>query len=223
MTEGAENTSLDGLIRLAFDQLIGEVHVCLPGRIETFNETKRTATVQPMISRRYRGAANATELPVLQDAPVIENRTAAAYHFSPIAPGDPVTLIFADRGIENWLGSSGAAPSEPLDVRKHDFTDALAILGGWPTLKSGLSAVPGAAGILVGPNTKLVLGSEAVELVDLLDQIVAVFEDLADGLITKLEVHVHGAGGSGPPPPGTFAPFQLQLTALKELLGTLKV
>ncbi len=212
MTEGAENTSLDGLIRLAFDQLIGEVHVCLPGRIETFNETKRTATVQPMISRRYRGADTATKLAILQDVPVIEYRTTKARLNLPITLGDPVLLVMADRGIENWLGSSGATPSEPLDVRKHDFTDAFAILGGWPLLKAGLTAEPviNTAGLTVAPGVKISIGNGVSELLDIVDQ-----------LLDEVSAHFH-IGFAGIPTAVPDAATLANIILTKTLLAAIK-
>ena len=214
------DNSLDGVIRAAFEHLMTDRRTSLPGAIETFNATERSATVQPMISRRAPGT-DPVKLPVIQNVPIVELRSSVALHHVPIAKGDPVLMIFADRAIGNWFGSSGAVPSEPLDVRQHDLSDAFAILGGWPQLLVGvLPGADSAAGITVAPGTPIYLGNGAVELIDLLDQIVAVLEDASSGMITALTAHVH-TGGTGTPTVA-FTPFQLQLTALKELLAQIK-
>ena len=216
----AADTTLDGLIRDAFSHLMTDVRVSLPGKIESFN-ADRTATVQPMISRKFKGAAAGTKLPVIQNVPVVEPRTQKAIAHLPITKGDPVLLVFSDRAVGNLLGSSGAIPSLPLDVRQHDISDAVASLGGWPTLQEGVTpGASAAAGITVAEGTKIYLGNGSVELLDVLDQIITVFEDVATGVMTALTAHVHVGGVGVPVVP--FTPFQLQLTIIKELLAELK-
>ena len=169
------DTTLDGLIRAAFDHMIGDVRVALPGRIESFDRSDRTATVKPMISVKRRGATEPTELPIIQGVPVVEPRTQKAALSLPIAAGDPVLLVFADRALENWLGSAGTSPSGALDVRKHHIADAFAIPGGWPTGKNSTTPAPTGLGIEVGleVGTKIAFGNGVVELVDLISQILS--------------------------------------------------
>lgn len=191
--------TLDSVIRKAFGELIGDVHVSLPGKIETFDATLRTATVKPMVSRRYRGVAQAAELPVIQNVPVVEPRTTLGAFIVPLSPGDPVLLVFGDRAIENWLGSSGVAPSEPLDVRKHDLTDAFAIPGGWPNLQPGLALQTGVLGVQAAPGTPIYIGNGADEFLDIVTQFMDIFTRITTGLMASYSLHFHGNAGADPP------------------------
>lgn len=217
------DTTLDGVIRAGFDHLAAELRVALPGRIESFNPVERTATVKPMLSRRFRGAVTATELPVVQNVPIVEPRTLKAIVSLPVTPGDPVLMVFADRAIENWLGSAGVIPSAPLDVRQHDLSDAFAVLGGWPCGKPGI--VPketSAASIQVAQGTKIYIGNDKVDLLDLLDQMATIFSDVA-GLFTTYALHFHANAGADPPSDATnwnaalvtLKAIQVQLALIK--------
>ncbi len=219
------DTTIDGLIREAFDHLIGDMRVSMPGRIETFDTAERTATVKPMLSIKFRGSTTPTELPIIQNIPVVEPRTQKAILSLPIASGDPVLMVFADRAIENWLGSSNAQPSAPLDVRKHHLTDAFAVLGGWPTGLSGITPKEtGAASIQVAPGTKIYLGNDSVELLDLLDQMQTIFSDVA-GLFTTYQAHFHTSlDASGVPSDAAgWATALVTLQAIQAKLALIKV
>ena len=214
--------SLDGVIRAAFEHLMTDRRTSLPGAIETFNATERSATVQPMISRRAPGT-DPVKLPVIQNVPIVELRSSVALHHVPIAKGDPVLMIFADRAIGNWFGSSGAVPSEPLDVRQHDLSDAFAILGGLPQLLERV--LPGdesAAGITVKPGTKIYLGNDSVELLALLDQMMTIFSDVA-GLMTTYQTHIHTSAGADPPTDAAgWAAALVTLTTIQEQLTLIR-
>jgi hypothetical protein len=45
----------------------------------------------------------------------------------PLAPGDTVELIFNERSIDKFVNSSAGTPVDPVDLRKHDLSDAIAI------------------------------------------------------------------------------------------------
>ena len=204
------DTTLDGLIRDAFAHLMTDVRVSLPGKIETFN-ADRTATVQPMISRKFKGAAVGTKLPVIQNVPIVEARTQKAIAHLPIGKGDPVLLVFSDRAIGNWLGSAGVIPVLPLDVRQHDIADAFGILGGWPTLQKGIT--PGsstAAGITVKPGTPLYLGNGTEELVSIMSEMIDLI--IANNYI----------GNLGFPTAGMIPPQIIEWLLLQGRLDTLK-
>lgn len=218
--QGGFTGTLAELLKQAINHELTEFHVCMPGKIEAYNSADNTATVKPTISRRMRGAAEPVEYPVIPKVPVVQPRTAKARINFPIEQGDSVLLVFADRNIENWLQSRGDEPREVRDLRRHDLSDGFAILGGYPLEVPAPPKFPGALNIEVEPGTKITLTNGSVELLDLMDQMVAVLEDVGEGMITALTAHVHTGGVGVPTVP--FTPFQLQLTLLKEKLGALK-
>lgn len=226
MTE-PRTANLEGVIRASFVHLLSQYWFCLPGQIESLNTGDRRANVKPMVQRRYSGVDKPVDLPVVVGVPLVEMRCGRAFLSLPLAKGDPVLMVFSDRALDNWIGSAGAAPVDPLDVRMHDLTDAFAIPGGWPILKSGNrpGANPDALDLQVEPGTKFLIGNGAVELFDQLDQIIAQLEDISTGLIATLITHTHTSSGAGPPQAADITAMTLNqttLTTIKALLEQLK-
>ncbi len=162
--------SLSELLRQSFIHQLTEVHVCMPGKIESYNPNDGTATIKPTLSRRFRGADEPVEYPVIPKVPLVQPRTAKARINFPVEKGDLVLLVFADRNLENWIQSSGTESRETGDVRSHDLSDAFAILGGYPTLNSAPPKNPGALNIEVEAGTKVAITNGSIELLDLLDR-----------------------------------------------------
>lgn len=228
MSAGSEQqgagATLESVIRKGFWHLMAEVRTAMPGRIESFDSSTRLASVRPMLSRRYSGDSSATALPVVQRVPLVEMRTGKAVLCLPVTKGDPVLLVFSDRAIDNWLGGDGEQPADPQDVRQHDLTDAFAILGGWPELRSADHPAPSgdAAELLVAQGTKIKLGNGADELLDILDQFVDLFESMG-GLFETYALHFHGNAGADKPT--DFAAWEaagVTLTAIRSSLDKLK-
>jgi len=180
--------SLEGLIRGAFNHMLSDVRVAMPGKIEDYDPSTGLASVKPMLQRRYSGDPEPTSLPILQRVPLVFPRCGKAILSFPVASGDPVLLVFADRAIDNWLGGDGSEPADPQDIRQHDLTDAFAILGGWPELRSGDHPAPSgeAAELLVAPNTKIAFGNGTDELLQIAHDAFSSLKDLADELKNTL-------------------------------------
>lgn len=216
--------SLEGLIRGAFDNLISDVRVSLPGTIEKIDSSTRLVDVRPMISVLFHGREEAINLPIIQQVPLIEPRTAAAFISLPIKKGDQVLMVFSDRALNNWLGSDGSIPVEPLDVRMHDLTDAFAILGGWPTLKTGNrpGTNPDDLDIQVESGVKILIGNGPDELLGLAHEAFTKLKDVAEELSTHLKdlqtmsvTRVTTGGGvSGPPYAADVTKFAASKTAV---------
>jgi len=103
-----------------------EMRVSLPARVEQYDETKQRADVKPLLNRRYADGEEA-ELPVIAGVPVVWPRSGGAALTMPVAKGDGVLLVFADRSIDRWLSDGGQVT--PDDPRTHDLSDAVAIPG----------------------------------------------------------------------------------------------
>jgi hypothetical protein len=102
------------------------LRVALPGVIVSFDAEAQTASVQPLIKQVM--ADGATQLlPVLQDVPVSFPRGGGFVLTFPVSEGDECELTFHDRCIDGWWASGN--PSEPLDYRIHDLSDATARVG----------------------------------------------------------------------------------------------
>lgn len=225
MTQEGPTESMQELLRNAINHQLTEFHVCMPGKIEAYNPLDGTATVKPTLSRRFRGAEDVTEYPVISKVPVIQPRVAKARINFPIEPGDLCLIVFADRNIENWLQSDGARPKAVNDIRQHDLSDAFAILGGYPFLKPAPSKNPGALSIEVEPGIKVAITNGSVELLDLLDQLLKQINLELDAMTAHFHIGFAGIP-TVPPDAGTLATIiqiKLEVTKIKTLLGTIKV
>lgn len=180
-------TSLTNAIDGRIIAKLSEIHICLPGRIESYDYTTQKASVKPLLKRVYEDDGEIQALPVIVDVPVIFARSGGASLTFPIAEGDGVLLIFAERSLDEWLTLGG--DQAPVDPRKFDLTDAIAI----PGLNSfnvdsldpngtdvTLQFADGK--IVINPDGKIAIGKteELLDLVDqMLDAILAMTQPLA--------------------------------------------
>lgn len=130
MSKKKEDKTLAQILRDAITARLHDVHVCLPGRIETYDSAKQKADVKPLLKKRYKAEAADTELPVITDVPVQWTSAAGgdAYLHLPAATGDLGMIVFCERSLDAWLSGSGQIVS-PSDPRHHHISDAIFIPG----------------------------------------------------------------------------------------------
>lgn len=120
----------EGVFRLAVSGMLAALQTALPGIIESYDATTQTVSVQPAIQGVVTspdGSTTAVSLPLLTDVPV---QFPAGGGFSltfPIVAGDECLLVFGSRGIDAWHALGGV--QGPTAGRKHDLSDAFAIVG----------------------------------------------------------------------------------------------
>ena len=216
--------SLQELVKQAIDFELTEFHVCMPGKIEQYDAALGTATIKPTLSRRFRGAEEPIEYPVIQNVPIVQPRTAKAQATLPITSGDLVLIVFADRSIENWDLSRGDEPREVRDLRRHDLSDAFAILGGYPSLNPSPSANGQAYEVLVKPGIKISFGNGAVEVLTLFDEVLEKLDSILVNVQAMTMLGVTSGGGvSGVPVnAAVFGINQTELALIKTKLDALK-
>lgn len=130
--EAGRNPDLIEVIRTAMDVLKNEMFVALPGKVEKYNATLQKADVKPLIKRPFvndDGTEGLDELAVLPDVPVVFPRGGGYFLSLPLQAGDNVLLVFNDVSIDLFTASSGAVDIDPVDLRAHDISDAVAIPG----------------------------------------------------------------------------------------------
>lgn len=102
----------------------------MPGEIVSFDASKQTAQVKPLLADQIldtSGASRALPQPVLNEVPIVFAGGGGFAETWPVAAGDPCLLVFSDRSLDLWFARGGAVA--PDDARSHDITDAVAILG----------------------------------------------------------------------------------------------
>ena len=107
-----------------------ETHVCLPCIVQSYDTNKRTIEAQPAIRERYipeDGKIQYVQYPLLINVPVVFP-SAGGYHIHfPIKKGDECIVVFSDLSIDNfWLHGN---VQNPVEQRRHDLSDGLAIFG----------------------------------------------------------------------------------------------
>jgi hypothetical protein len=111
------------------ESVLGNVHTCMPGRVESYSYAKQKATVTPLLKRAFVDGSQLAYEPI-PDVPVVFPASGVASLTFPLNAGDTVLLVFAERSMEKWLPAGGAA--ETTVNRLHDLGDAIAIPGLFP-------------------------------------------------------------------------------------------
>ncbi|QCT03283.1 hypothetical protein E6C60_2571 [Paenibacillus algicola] len=114
--------TLSKLIEGFVDRAMGGVHVGLPCRVISFNESTCRADVQPLIR------TGDDEPAVIQNVPALGRKRKVGVEIETEKPfyekGDIVLVVCADREIKNALGGKVAAPDS---TRSHDINDAVIV------------------------------------------------------------------------------------------------
>lgn len=123
------------IVRLILDAIEGrlfDVHTGLPATVVSFDPTKQSADVQPLLRRVM---VDENESPVTVTIPVITNvpiqyPSGAGWSITwPLAVGDIVYLHFAERSIDDWLEAPPGSLVTPTQARKFDLSDAVVLAG----------------------------------------------------------------------------------------------
>lgn len=106
-----------------------ELHVAMPGIVQSVDYNKQTCTVQPAIRARlnYEGTPTWVDLPLLLDVPFFILSGGGYSITFPIKPGDDCLVIFGDNCMDAWWQSGGI--QNQVERRYHDLSDGFALIG----------------------------------------------------------------------------------------------
>jgi hypothetical protein len=130
--------SLEEVVRAAMEFRLSEVHVALPGQVIKYTAATQTADIKPLIKRTVildDGSEELEAIPVITSVPVMFPRAGGFFISLPIVPGDNVLLVFNERSIDLYSASTGKIDVDPVDLRKHDLSDAVCFPGFFPLTK----------------------------------------------------------------------------------------
>jgi hypothetical protein len=190
MNPNNDRPSIEGLLKAAIDAKLGAIHTCMPAIVLDYDESTQTATVQPVLrSRRLDPATGAviTTLPqAIPGVPVAFDNGEGWSFTGPIARGDWMTLVVAERSIDEWM-ETGNADITPADVRRFDWSDAIAFPRGRPRSQA-LPVEAWAAGAVVLRSEDIRLGSSLavnrLVVEPIIPMLAAALEDIAAALTT---------------------------------------
>lgn len=159
--------TLRGLIDSLVGQGLEGLRVSIPGSVTSYDPTTQKADVQPLVKRRRVDGASGelvTErMPVVPAVPVVFPGAGPYAITWPIAVGDVVLLVFADRSLDLWLARGGEV--DPEDTRVHSHTDAVAIPGVRP-FADPIGPTPPPSDALNVRASKIYLGDPTVPFVE---------------------------------------------------------
>jgi hypothetical protein len=108
------------------------LRVAMPGIIESYDAVTQTVTVRPALTEWLHdeiGNAAHIRIPSLPDVPLVLPRAGNYALTLPVSVGDEVLIVFADMCIDAWWQSGDV--QNQIEKRRHDLSDAFAILGTW--------------------------------------------------------------------------------------------
>jgi hypothetical protein len=199
----ATSPDLGDLLADAMAAVQGRIETAIPATVVSYDPARQVVSVKPTVSGRYQdpetGALVPYPLPTVANVPVAFPSSAGFAITWPLSPGDTVLLVTASRSLDEWK-STGAAETVPLDTRRHDLTDCVAIPGLRP-LTAPVGSTGWAAGALVLEGVEVRLGSSVATSPVVLQTLLSSF---LSTLKTWLDTHTHtgvtsGGGTSGAP------------------------
>lgn len=102
-----------------------DMHTSMPAIVASFDAAKQTCSLQPTIQRVF--GDTPVNLPLCVDCPVIFPQGGGFVLTFPLAPGDEVLMLVAERAIDNWYAAGGT--QTPAEYRMHDLSDGFALAG----------------------------------------------------------------------------------------------
>lgn len=121
------------MVESAIGYHLEDLHTLLPARIVEIDYKTRKVSVQPSIKKKKRDGDNDAkglqDMAIIQNIPLIVPAIKLAIISLPIKVGDEVLVGFFERSVDTYLYGDGNTPVDPKDYRRHDYNDAVAIVG----------------------------------------------------------------------------------------------
>jgi hypothetical protein len=190
-----------------------EIHTSMPGRIQTYNPSTRTATVVPSVRLRSMHG-DLLEVKPIQGVPVVWPSSAQfALIPAKLEPGDGVLLHFTEVGIGNWI--SGKSTMDADDETRFSLQDCIASPGLFQPKNLKPQDLKGADYGLVGTKGEVIGGKDGkVSIKNTETDLRAVLESMQT-MLSIMDVH-HTALNA-------FAPgYPTQVTNLTSMLANIK-
>lgn len=118
-----ERETLTNILNIAVKQSLANLHTSLIAKVTAVNDS--TINCKPVINRVVNDES--IGLPEFVEVPVVTLQGGGSYTMHPIAVDDYCLLIISERCFDRWY--SGQDYKDPLELRMHDYSDAIAIVG----------------------------------------------------------------------------------------------
>ena len=218
MTIDTEYQSLYYTINRIIENRLASLNTCIPAHITRIDRNRKLCDVQPLIKKRYKEEANSVNLPVIHNVPILFPQTSTSIISLPLKKYDNVLLVFSQRSLEEWKMKGGI--QEPIDKRKHDLNDAVAIVGilpqnqGIPITDDSIQMVNKLFRLEAFEDGKLKVENGIYDLITILNELVTELKNFSQE-ISNITTIVAGA----PVPPTNLAQLILYVTKFNILLS----
>lgn len=152
--------SLATLLDVLRDRLLADVRISLPGRVDSFDAVRGTASVTVLVDDVHLDAdqSRVARPTICHDVPVLFLRGTAGGITVPVRAGDPCWVWWAGRSIEQWKATGKGG--DPRDDRRHDPSDCVCLVGAFAPAAGGV--VPQDAVVVsAGDGVTVKLGAAA--------------------------------------------------------------
>lgn len=210
------------IFRRWVDAKAADLHVALPC-VVTVVKTPNRVDLQPLLMEKYKYTPAAVPLPIIQDALVCTPRGAAWSIKLPIAPGDTGLAIFTDRSLDVFSASPGKLPVDPVDMRRHNLSDAVFVPGLYPFTNPPVNPLAGPldmilqnglAQLLLQPGGTFMQGNGTLETFNLLSEALTTLTTVMTGAATTITAASLEATTAGVTVVGPASPLQTALVAV---------
>lgn len=126
----SRNPTLAAVLNDFKASMFADMRVAVPARVERYDAATQLIDAKPLLRDTFtteEGEREIVSLPVITNVPVVFPGAGGFRLTFPVAVGDTVLLVFADRSIDTWLAQGGEV--SPTDERHHHLSDAIAIPG----------------------------------------------------------------------------------------------
>lgn len=216
-----ENVTLHYLITQMMNSRLAGLNTAIPAIVDKFDADKKSCDAVPVFKKRYKNG-DVASMPIIQNIPVVFLQTANSIISVPLKRGDIVLLVFSQRAMDEWKTKGGIL--EPIDKRKHDLNDAVAIPGilplgkGLASDKEALKIQNGDLTIKVYENGKLEVKNSSQELISVLNELCQETKNLVQEL-ANITTLVMGA----PVPPTNISAISAYISKFGTILNKLAV
>jgi hypothetical protein len=219
MESGLEEITEDELINSFIDARLNQLHKIAIGRVDSYDASKGTVSVTPMINRMLADGATppnyvSEPLPALADVQVAHIRGGGFFVAVPLQPGDFGILLYCDRNHAAWRATGNR--TDPGDLGLHTMSSALFV----PAIAPDKQAIQnadannlvvgsdsnGSSRIVIKPSGEIDAGASAAQFVAMANKVLTELNKIA-ATFNAASGHTHsftGTGTVGPPNGGTL-------------------
>ena len=130
MNHETDYSNLAQAIRFAIRQSLKDMYTCMPGIVESYDAETRRAVVKGAL-KVVTTNKEEIEREAIHNVPVVFPSGGGFAMTFPLEPGDPVLLVYSQRGLANWKRTLGVAAPDIIGFFSEK--DAIAIPGFGPT------------------------------------------------------------------------------------------